>query len=67
MSRRERHAGAREKPRVRWYWWPLWMVLLAIGLFVFYVVFTPVWIGIRLAAWLSERGGRRRRDPLGAE
>jgi hypothetical protein len=31
------------------------MLLLAICLFVFYVVFTPVWIGIRLTAWLSER------------
>jgi hypothetical protein len=39
------------------------MLLLAICLFVFYVVFTPVWIGIRFTAWLSERrstaAGRR--------
>jgi hypothetical protein len=31
------------------------MLLLALALFVFYVVFTPAWIGIRLVAWLSER------------
>jgi hypothetical protein len=43
------------KPRIPFYWWPLWMLLLAICIFVFYVVFTPVWIGIRLTAWLSER------------
>ncbi len=48
------------KHPVPWYWWPLWIGLLALGLLVFYVVFTPVWIGIRLAAWLSERASRRR-------
>ena len=39
------------------YWWALWLALLALGLFVFYVLFTPVWMGIRLVAWLTE--GRR--------
>jgi hypothetical protein len=34
------------------------MALLALGLFVFYVILTPVWMGIRLVAWLSERGRR---------
>jgi hypothetical protein len=56
------HVGPRTKPRVRWYWWPLWLVLLAIGLLVFYVVFTPAWIGIRLTAWLSEHVRRPRRN-----
>jgi hypothetical protein len=45
----------KEKPRVRWYYWPWWMLLLAAGLFVFYVLFTPVWMGIRLISWLAER------------
>jgi hypothetical protein len=36
-------------------YWPLWGLLLASGLFVFYVLFTPVWIGIRLVSWLAER------------
>jgi hypothetical protein len=31
-------------------------VLLTLALFVFYVILTPVWMGIRLVAWLSERG-----------
>jgi len=44
------------KPPVAWYWWPYWMTLLTVALFVFYVVLTPVWMGIRLVAWLSERG-----------
>ncbi|HEY7196522.1 MAG TPA: hypothetical protein VH306_05010 [Gaiellaceae bacterium] len=48
----------RPKKPVAWYWWPYWMALLALGLFVFYVILTPVWMGIRLVAWLSERGRR---------
>jgi len=47
----------RDDRRIPFYYWPFWMVLLALGLFVFYVVLTPVWMGIRLIAWLSERGG----------
>ena len=47
----------RERKPVPLYWWPLWIFLLALGLFVFYVLFTPVWMGIRLMAWLTE--GRR--------
>jgi hypothetical protein len=51
--------AARESPRIPFYWWPFWMLLLAGCLFVFYVLFTPVWIGIRLAARLSDRRSRR--------
>jgi hypothetical protein len=45
----------RDKPRIPPYYWAGWMVLLAAGLFVFYVLFTPVWMGIRLVSWLAER------------
>ncbi|HSK16726.1 MAG TPA: hypothetical protein VK915_11230 [Gaiellaceae bacterium] len=45
----------RPKTPIPWYWWALWMVLLAGGLFVFYVLLTPVWIGIRLVSWFAER------------
>jgi hypothetical protein len=31
------------------------MAILAAGLFVFYVLLTPVWMGIRLVSWLAER------------
>jgi hypothetical protein len=48
--------GGRAKKPVAWYWWPYWMAQLAIALFLFYVILTPVWMGIRLVAWLSERG-----------
>ena len=45
----------RTKAPIPRYCWPLWLVVLAGGLFVFYVLFTPVWIGIRLVSWLAER------------
>jgi hypothetical protein len=41
-------------------YWPVWMLILAAALFVFYVLFTPVWIGIRLVSWLAERRGLAR-------
>lgn len=43
------------KPSIPWYYWPVWLLTLAGGLFVFYVLFTPVWIGIRLVSWFAER------------
>lgn len=43
------------KPPIAWYWWPVWMLLLAAGLFVFYVLLTPVWVGIRLIEWFAHR------------
>jgi hypothetical protein len=43
------------KPPIPWYYWPFWFVVLAAGLFVFYVLLTPVWMGIRLVSWFAER------------
>jgi hypothetical protein len=43
--------------RIPVYYWPFWMLLLALGLLVFYVLLTPVWMAIRAVAWLTERGG----------
>ena len=41
--------------------WLLWAALLAVALVVFYGLFTPVWFGLRSAAWLAEYRSRRRR------
>ena len=49
--------SARERPPIPFYYWPVWMVVLAAGLFVFYVVFTPIWMGIRFVSWLADRRG----------
>lgn len=43
------------KPRVPAWRWALWLCILAPALFVFYVLLTPVWIGIRLTRWLAGR------------
>ena len=43
------------KRPIAWYWWPFWILLLAAGLFVFYVLLTPVWVSIRLIEWFAHR------------
>ena len=41
-------------------YWVLWWTFLLIADVVFYVVLTPIWIGLRAAAWLAEYRARRR-------
>jgi hypothetical protein len=51
----------RRKPPVpKWRWGVWWMLLLAAD-FVFYVLLTPIWMGLRAAAWVAEWRSRRRR------
>jgi hypothetical protein len=35
--------------------------LIVVADFVFYVLLTPIWIGLRVVAWLAEFRARRRR------
>ena len=49
------------KPPVPVWRWALWWVLLAVGMFLFYVLLTPIWIGLRVLAWVAEFRARRRR------
>ena len=42
-------------------YWALWWSGLAVAVVLFYVVLTPVWIGLRVAAWVAEFRSRRRR------
>jgi hypothetical protein len=35
--------------------------MMALADFVFYVLLTPIWIGLRAVAWLAEFRARRRR------
>jgi hypothetical protein len=48
------------KPRVPLWRWGLWWVVLAFALVLFYVILTPVWMGLRAAAWIAEFRARRR-------
>ena len=47
-------------------WVPLrhfvfWWFLLFVGMVVFYVLLTPIWLGLRAAAWVAELRERTRK------
>lgn len=50
-----------ERARIPLWRWAFWWVELVVGMFIFYVVLTPIWVGIRALAWLAEFRARRRR------
>ncbi len=49
-----------EKGHVPLRYWALWWALIAIADFVFYVLLTPIWMGLRAIAWTAEWRQRRR-------
>jgi hypothetical protein len=49
------------KPPVPLWRWGLWWSFLGLALVVFYVLLTPIWMGLRGLAWLAEFRARRRR------
>ena len=51
----------RRKPPVPKWRWALWLTILAVADLVFYVLLTPLWLGLRGAAWLAEWRSRRAR------
>ncbi|HET7571401.1 MAG TPA: hypothetical protein VFJ77_01895 [Gaiellaceae bacterium] len=55
--------AARAKPRVPLRYWALWWAILLVADVVFYVLLTPIWMGLRAAAWTAEFRARRRRTP----
>jgi hypothetical protein len=48
------------KPPVPIWRWALWWITLVAADVAFYVVLTPVWMGLRAAAWLADFRARRR-------
>jgi hypothetical protein len=48
------------KPRVPLWRWAIWWTILGAAMLVFYVLLTPIWLGIRAAAWLADRRARSR-------
>jgi hypothetical protein len=48
------------KPSVPIWRWLMWWGILALALFVFYVIFTPFWMATRSLAWLADFRARRR-------
>ena len=47
-----------EKGSVPLRYWALWLTIHAAALLVFYVLLTPLWLGIRLAGWIADRRAR---------
>ena len=50
-----------EKGPVPLRYWALWIAILVLADIVFYVLLTPIWMGLRAVAWLAEFRARRRR------
>lgn len=55
----------REKGWVPLRWYALWWSLLVVGDLIFYVLLTPIWLGLRGAAWIAELRSRARRSRSG--
>jgi hypothetical protein len=51
----------RPKPPVPWWRWAIWWGTLGVALVLFYVVLTPLWLGLRGLAWVAELRARQRR------
>ena len=59
--RGEGEARMSAKPPVPLRYWALWWAILVVADIVFYVLLTPIWIGLRVVAWLAEFRARRTR------
>ena len=40
--------------------WATWWLILGVAVVMFYVLLTPVWMGLRALAWLADFRARRR-------
>ena len=49
-----------EKGWVPLRYWAMWALGIAVADVLFYVILTPLWIGLRVAAWVAEFRSRRR-------
>ncbi len=49
------------KPPVPWWRWAIWWVTLGVADLIFYVLLTPLWVGLRVLAWLADLRSRQSR------
>ncbi len=49
---------SRSKPPVPRWRWAVWFVVLGLADIVFYVLLTPLWLGLRALAWAAELKSR---------
>lgn len=45
----------RQKGPVPLRYWALWWTALGLAVVVFYVLLTPIWMGIRVVGWLAAK------------
>ena len=43
-------------------YWVIWWTSLGVAMVAFYVVLTPIWLGLRGAAWIAELRSRLRAE-----
>ena len=60
MSVESSPAARKPKPKIPLRRWALWWVALLVADVIFYVLLTPIWIGLRALAWVAEFRARRR-------
>lgn len=58
MTTPAQEARARRIPLWRWV---MWWTFEAFAVVLFYVLLTPLWMGLRAVAWLAEQRSRVRR------
>jgi len=51
-----------EKGWVPLRYWVTWWTAMAAAVMLFYVVLTPLWLGLRALAWAAELRSRARKD-----
>jgi hypothetical protein len=49
------------KGRVPLWRWAIWWTCLGAAVVIFYVLASPIWMGLRAAAWIAEFRARRGR------
>jgi hypothetical protein len=42
--------------------WAIWWTCLGAAVVIFYVLASPIWMGLRAAAWIAEFRARRAKD-----
>jgi hypothetical protein len=45
-------------------YWIAWWSLLGVAMALFYIMLTPIWLGLRAAAWVAELRARAARGRL---
>jgi hypothetical protein len=51
--------GVKPKPRIPIWRWASWFGILGAAVVVFYVLLTPIWLGLRGLAWLADLRARQ--------